>query len=84
MSTNKICIIKNCNTIASFNYRGVNNRRFCSKHKTPDMVNVRYKLCGYKNCKNRQKKGNMCLKHYISIEDIATILLSLHTKKIEI
>lgn len=72
MSTNKLCIIEGCYTIASFNHRGINSREFCAKHKTEDMVNVRYKLCAFSNCNNKQKVDNLCTYHHNAIYNYDT------------
>ena len=82
-----ICKYKKCNTIASFNYKGEDKRIYCSKHKLDGMENVRYKFCGYDDCKNtRELKSKYCNEHstakrqriiYDDIEVYAEILISI-------
>ena len=49
----KICIYNGCTTRSNFNYKNINVSLFCSKHKFPNMINIRDKTCMYENCNTR-------------------------------
>ena len=64
-----ICEFEDCKTESSFNFKGY-PRKFCNKHKEPDMIDVKNTTCIYKECKTRANynyrktgKGLYCLKH---------------------
>ena len=44
-----ICEVNGCLTESSFNYKGL-PRKFCSKHKQLNMINVKDFICQYDNC----------------------------------
>ena len=46
-----ICEFEDCKTESSFNFKGY-PRKFCNKHKEPDMINVKDFICIFDNCKN--------------------------------
>jgi len=46
-----ICEFEGCKTEASFNFKGC-PRKFCNKHKEPDMINVKDFICIFDDCKN--------------------------------
>jgi hypothetical protein len=45
------CEYNGCKTESSFNYKGM-PRKYCSKHKEKDMINVKDFTCIYENCIN--------------------------------
>ena len=79
-----ICKHKGCKTIASFNYKGIDKRIYCSKHKLTSMENVRYKFCAHGNCRKKRKHHEIYCPDHIKQPDITLgILLLLSLKKIE-
>lgn len=84
-----ICKHEKCGIMASFNYKGEDQRIYCSTHKLDGMVNVRYKFCAHGTCLKRKINGEKtCKEHGIgnmTIKKCASILLSikLHCKNIE-
>jgi hypothetical protein len=66
----KYCKSDNCKKFASFNYNGVKEAIYCSKHKEFNMVDVIHKKCIYENCNtrpnfnyNNETIGLYCSKH---------------------
>jgi hypothetical protein len=64
-----ICKEKDCIKQCAFNLPGL-KAKYCSSHKTNDMVEVNNKKCNQENCNKRpsynfknEKKGNFCFKH---------------------
>jgi hypothetical protein len=51
-----LCDADGCDTIAIYNVRG-EKARFCSDHKTPDMVDVTHTLCEL--CDTRPRYGHL-------------------------
>jgi len=58
-----------CNKRASFNIRG-EKARFCAEHRSPDMVDVKHKICEEDGCEKipaynirGEKKGRFCAEH---------------------
>ena len=45
-----ICIYDNCNKNATFNYKNLKKRLYCTYHKLNDMYNFINKKCIYENC----------------------------------
>ena len=45
------CEYNGCKTESSFNFKGM-PRKYCSKHKEKDMINVKDYICIYENCIN--------------------------------
>jgi hypothetical protein len=46
-----ICEFEGCKTESSFNFKGY-PRKFCNKHKEPNMINVKDSTCIFENCIN--------------------------------
>lgn len=61
--TNRICIMKSCETSASFNFLGNSKRLFCYKHKLETMVRVIPITCKCKNASNTGQCSD-CVKIY--------------------
>ena len=66
------CEHEGCNSLSTiFDIKG-GKGRFCSKHKTSEMVNVKSKRCEYKGCNSgpgfdiKGGKGRFCILHKIS------------------
>jgi hypothetical protein len=64
-----VCEFEGCKTEASFNFKGY-PRKFCNKHKEPDMLNVKDFICVFDDCKNPSyynytglKEKLYCLEH---------------------
>jgi hypothetical protein len=64
-----ICEFEGCKIEASFNFKGC-PRKFCNKHKEPDMINVKDFICIFENCKNSSyynysglKEKLYCIEH---------------------
>jgi len=64
-----MCIHEGCQTRANFNFKG-KKAKYCSKHKSPGMVNVNAKHCDHPGCKKQpifnfegEKTGLFCSKH---------------------
>jgi hypothetical protein len=61
----------NCNTQAIFSSDEGKNR-YCSKHKTPDMIDIVNRRCEFENCNSQPNfdikggKGKLCVKHKTS------------------
>lgn len=62
-TSNKICIIDNCNVTANFNYKNL-LPEYCATHKNDDMINVKTKLCEVENCNSIATYGNNNIKQY--------------------
>ena len=65
-----ICKHDNCETTAGFGLESDKKVIFCSKHKTPDMVDLVHAICKHDNCKTQagfgledDKKKIYCTKH---------------------
>lgn len=63
---NRICIFKDCKTNATFNFLGLKQRLFCSKHKLETMVTTKTNQCD----ENTLIQCNICKieKNYIEFE----------------
>lgn len=48
---------KNCEKQASYGIVGTTNREYCFSHKTPEMVNIKDKICQYLGCTTRATFG---------------------------
>lgn len=67
----KKCSEKDCKTQAVFS---LNNsiKYYCSKHKTPDMIDMINKRCEFESCEIRSSydieggKGRFCAKHKLN------------------
>lgn len=64
------CIEEGCNIYAIYNINGENKGKYCSKHKTSNMVNVITKRCLFEGCTilnpifdNIGGYGKLCFKH---------------------
>ena len=80
-----ICKYKKCKTMASFNFKGEDERAYCSAHKLKGMENVRYKFCAHGMCRKTRMSGEKtCRKHRVnddaSIKFCANILMSFKLK----
>lgn len=60
---NRICIMKSCKTIASFNFLGNSKRLFCSTHKLETMIRVISLTCKCNNTSNHENCAE-CQKIY--------------------
>ena len=65
----KKCKYEGCKTGASFDTKG-SKGRFCNKHKTAEMVNIKHKQCEHEGCNSlstvfdiKGGKGRFCSKH---------------------
>ena len=64
----RYCIYDGCMTTASYNIAG-NPRRFCAKHKSNDMINVKTARCIHDGCMTipsynlAGEKARYCVKH---------------------
>ena len=64
------CEFDGCKTIAIYNIKGEKKGRFCSKHKEPNMIDVKNKKCEFDGCQieptyniKGEKKTRFCSKH---------------------
>ena len=46
-----------CKTIAFFGIKGTKRAEYCVKHKTPEMVDVKSKICKHENCETYPSYG---------------------------
>ena len=69
LTTRPNCSFEGCETQPTYNLKGYKKGKFCIKHKTDEMVDVRHKLCEEESCKIRAYYGkpgytvSHCLKH---------------------
>ena len=63
-------LTRGCEKIPAYNIRGEKKGRFCSEHRSPDMVNVISKTCEEDGCEKQptynirgEKKGRFCADH---------------------
>jgi hypothetical protein len=69
-SSNKTCAEPGCNTLPSYNFKGMKKRLYCMKHKKEGMISAFNNTCIEKECVTRanfnypnQKKKIYCLTH---------------------
>ena len=65
-----ICKEKDCKTNAVYNISGIKTPKYCKKHKTDNMINVKDRHCIELNCQTNPnfniiglKQGLYCNKH---------------------
>jgi hypothetical protein len=63
------CSYDGCTSVARYNTKGNICSKFCSSHKSDNMVNVTMKVCQFNNCilkatfDNKGGKGKFCVSH---------------------